>query len=92
VPSADAPAAYELSFTYSDAGAARTIELAGSAGNAKSPLDLPDSMKLAGWKVRRLPQSLDSALSAAQPDSAAHRERPEAATVGELRQLGATRP
>ena len=70
VPEADAPAAYQLSFTYSDKEGARTIDFAGSVANAKSPLDLPDSMKLAGWKVGRL---------------GAHGAPPKAATVGELR-------
>ena len=81
VPAAQAQATYQLSFTYSDQGNSRTVELAGNLGDAKSPLDLPDSMKLAGWKIRRIPQSLESALTATEPDS------PRAATVGELRQL-----
>ncbi len=87
VPGTGAAANYQLSFTYSDQGISRTIEFAGSAGNAKSPVDLPDSMKLSGWKIRGLPQSLESALTAAQPDSQAEPAPPKAATLGELRRL-----
>ena len=87
VPRTDGPASYQLSFTYSDQGLARTIDLNGNVGNDKSPLSLPDSMKLAGWKIRRLPQSAESSGTAGQPDSAVHREIPRAATLGELRQL-----
>jgi hypothetical protein len=86
VPGADMPASYQLSFTYSDQGLSRTMDLAGSVGNATSPVDFPDSMKLAGWKIRRLPQSPDSSVSAS-PDSAMHEPSPRAATLGELRQL-----
>lgn len=87
VPAAEAAADFQLSFTYSDQGVARTVDLAGSAGITKSPLDLPDSMKLAGWKIRRLPQSLESSLSAAPADASAPPEAQRAATLGELRQL-----
>jgi len=87
VPSADVAANYQLSFTYSDRGISRTIDFAGNAGHARSPLDLPDSMKLAGWKLSRLPQSLESSLTAAQPDAAGEKRARSAATVGELRQL-----
>lgn len=87
VPSADAAANYQLSFTYSDRGISRTIDFAGSAGSARAPLDLPDSMKLAGWKISRLPQSLESSLTAAQPDAAGEKRARAAATVRELRQL-----
>ncbi len=86
VPSSDAPASYQLSFTYSEQGIARTIDLAGSAASASSPLEIPDSMRLAGWKLGRLPQSLESSLMPAQPDAAAHTGVPKAGTVGELRQ------
>jgi len=86
VPGADAPANYQLSFTYSDQGFSRTVDLAGSAGKAKAPLDLPDSMKLTGWRIRRLPQSSDPSRTAAQPGAAAE-AAPRAATLGELRQL-----
>jgi hypothetical protein len=84
---ADAATNYQLSFTYSDQGVARTLDLAGSAGTARPPLDLPDTMKLAGWKIRRLPQSLESSLSAAAPDAAPQKSAQTAATLGELRQL-----
>ncbi len=87
VPGAGAAANYQLSFTYSDQGVSRTIAFAGSAGNAKSPVDFPDSMKLSGWKIRALPQSPESALTAVQPDSQARPAPPKAATLGELRQL-----
>jgi hypothetical protein len=87
VQHADGPASYQLSFTYSDQGLARTMDFSGSVGNQKSPLSLPDSMKLAGWKLRRLPQSAESSGAAGQPDSAVHTETPRAATLGELRQL-----
>jgi hypothetical protein len=87
VPAADAEATYQLSFTYSDQGVSRTMDFAGSVGNARSPLDFPDSMKLAGWKIRRLPQSLESSLTAADPGSAPHPGAPLPATLGKLRQL-----
>jgi hypothetical protein len=87
VPAADAEATYQLSFTYSDQGLSRTMDFAGSVGNARSPLDFPDSMKLAGWKIRRLPQSLESSLTAADAGSAPHPGAPQPATLGKLRQL-----
>jgi hypothetical protein len=87
VQRAEGPASYELSFTYSDQGTARTMDFSGSVGSEPSPLSLPDSMKLAGWKIRRVPQSAGSAGTAGQPDSAGHGEAPKAATLGELRQL-----
>ncbi len=79
VPRSDAAASYQLSFTYSEQGNARTIDLAGSVGTARAPLDLPDSMRLAGWKVSRLPQ--------AEEDAGAHPAVPKVPTVGELRRL-----
>jgi hypothetical protein len=85
VPDADAPAAYQLSFTYSDRGVARTIDLAGSVGNAKLPLELPDSMKLAGWKARKLTSTHESSPVGAEPDAGARQPFPKAATLGELR-------
>jgi hypothetical protein len=86
VPEAGAPASYQLSFTYSDEGAARTLDFAGSVASDKSPLDLPDSMKLAAWKVRRLGTTPDSSSTDIPPDAAAHRAHPKVATLGELRQ------
>ena len=82
VAEADAPAAYQLSFTYSDEGGARTVEFSGSVANAKSPLDLPDSMKLAGWKVRRLNTTPATSPTGTQPGA---RAPPRAATIGDLR-------
>jgi len=87
VPAVDAEATYQLSFTYSDQGLSRTMDFAGSVGNARLPLDFPDSMKLTGWKIRRLPQSLESSLAAADPGSAPHPGVPQPATLGKLRQL-----
>ena len=87
VPAADAEATYQLSFTYSDQGLSRTMDFAGSVGKTRSPLDFPDSMKLAGWKIRRLPQSLESSLAAADPGSAPHAGAAQPATLGKLRQL-----
>jgi hypothetical protein len=87
VPAAGAEATYQLSFTYSDQGLSRTMDFAGSVGNARSPLDFPDSMKLAGWKIRRLPQSVEASLTAAAPGSAPHPGVPQPATLGKLRQL-----
>jgi hypothetical protein len=86
VPEADAAASYQLSFTYSEEGAARTIDFAGSVGNDRSPLDLPDSMKLAGWKVRRLGTTAESSPTAAQPDAGEQHAPPKVVTLGELRQ------
>ena len=84
VPVAEAPASYQLSFTYSEEGLARTIDFAGSVGNAKPALEFPDSMKLAGWKSRRLPSS---EASSSQPDGGMHEAPPKASTLGELRAL-----
>jgi hypothetical protein len=86
VPEAAAPASYQLSFTYSDEGAARTVDFAGSVANDKSPLDLPDSMKLAGWKVTRLEAAPGSPATGAQPGAPAHQAPPKVKTLGELRQ------
>jgi hypothetical protein len=80
VSGANAPATYQLSFTCSEQGVAQTMEFAGSAGDAKSPVDLPDSMKLAGWKVRRLSLAKEPSPGSTQPP-------PKAATLGELRQI-----
>jgi hypothetical protein len=77
VPAANAPVNYQLSFTYSDEGIARTLDFAGTVATVSSPLELPDSMKLAGWKIRRI---------GADPGGA-HAPLPKAATVGELRRL-----
>jgi hypothetical protein len=84
VPVAEAPASYQFSFTYSEEGLARTIDFAGSVGNLKSPLEFPDSMKLAGWKIHRLPSPEGSS---SHPEEAAHRATTRAATLGELRAL-----
>jgi len=81
VPSAGVAANYQLAFTYSDRGISRTIDFAGNAGSARAPLDLPDSMKLAGWKISRLPQSLESSLTAAQPDAAGEKRARNCAGV-----------
>jgi hypothetical protein len=86
VPQAAAPATYQLSFTYSDAGAARTVDFAGSVADASSPLELPDSMKLAGWKIRRLGTQPESAATGSQPGARAQHAVPKVATLGELRQ------
>jgi hypothetical protein len=77
VPAADAPVTYQLSFTYSQEGVARTLDFAGTVATVKSPLELPDSMKLAGWKIRRL---------GTDPGSP-HPPLPTATTLGELRRL-----
>jgi hypothetical protein len=77
MPAANAPVNYQLSFTYSDEGIARTLDFTGTVATLSSPLELPDSMKLAGWKTRRI---------GADPGGA-HSPLPKAATVGELRQL-----
>jgi hypothetical protein len=76
---AGAPPAYQLSFTLRPG--VTHGGLCGNAGNAKSPLDVPDSMKLAGWKIRRLPQSLQQSLGPAGPGSRLP-ATPKAATVG----------
>jgi len=86
VPEADAPASYQLSFTYSEAGVARTLDFAGSVADAKSPLDLPDSMKVEGWKIRRLSTTPQSSSSGTQTGDGAHHVLPKVATLGELRE------
>jgi hypothetical protein len=78
MPTPDAPVSYQLSFTYSEEGVARTLDFAGTVATVKSPLELPDSMKLAGWRIRR--------LGADDPGST-HAAIPAAATLGALRQL-----
>jgi hypothetical protein len=84
VKAAQAPASYQLSFTYPEEGLARTLDFAGSVGNVKPPVELPDSMKLAGWKIHRLPSPSGSP---SHPDDAAQGAPPRAATLGELRAL-----
>ena len=86
VPEADAPASYQLSFTYSEEGAARTLDFAGSVANAKSPVELPDSMKVAGWKISRLSTTTQSSSSGTQTGSGAHHALPQVTTLGELRE------
>lgn len=77
MPAADAPVSYQLSFTYSQEGVARTLDFAGTVATVRAPLELPDSMKLAGWKIRRLGADTASSKS----------PLPRAATLGELRRL-----
>lgn len=77
LPAADAPVSYQLSFTYSAEGVARTLDFAGIVATVKSPLELPDSMKLAGWKIRRL----------GTDPGASRSPLPTVATLGELRRL-----
>jgi hypothetical protein len=77
MPAADAPVSYQLSFTYSQEGVARTLDFAGTVATVRAPLELPDSMKLAGWKIRRLGADTASSKS----------PLPTAATLGELRRL-----
>ena len=77
MPAAAAPVSYQLSFTYSQEGVARTLDFAGTVATVRAPLELPDAMKLAGWKVRRL--GADS--------GGTHSALPTAATLGELRRL-----
>ena len=85
VPEADAPASYQLSFTYSEQGVARTLDFAGSVADAKSPVELPDSMKVAGWKIRRLSPTPQSSSSGTQTGAGA-RSPPKLETLGELRE------
>jgi hypothetical protein len=85
VPEAEAPASYQLSFTYSEQGVARTLDFAGSVADAKSPLDLPDSMKVAGWKIKRLSTTPQSSSSGTQTGEGALHAPPKVATLGELR-------
>jgi len=85
VPEADAPASYQLSFTYSQEGVARTFDFAGSVADAKSALDLPDSMKVEGWKIRKLSTTPQSSSSGTQSGDGAQHALPKVATLGELR-------
>jgi len=85
VPEADAPASYQLSFTYSQEGVARTLDFAGSVADAKSALDLPDSMKIEGWKIRKLSTTPQSSSSGTQSGDGAQHALPKVATLGELR-------
>jgi hypothetical protein len=87
VPVAQAPASYQLSFTYSEEGVARTLDFTGSVGSLKSPLDLPDSMKLAGWRIARLPAATETAPADSRPGTAVNQPAPKAATLGALRAL-----
>jgi hypothetical protein len=83
VASAGAPATYRLTFTCASPDRARTSIFSGSIGSSPIPLHLPDSMRLAGWSIRRV----DSPRTG--PTDAAHGEhtatRPKVATLGELR-------
>ena len=85
VPEVDAPASYQLSFTYSQEGVARTLNFAGSVADAKSPVDLPDSMKVEGWKIRRLSTMPQSSAAGTESGDGAHPALPKVATLGELR-------
>lgn len=87
VPAAEAPAAYQLSFTYSEKGFARTVDFAGSVGSAKPPVDFPDSMALSGWRIRRLPSSAQGSQTDARQENAVQHAAAKAATLGELRAL-----
>ncbi|HVN43703.1 MAG TPA: hypothetical protein VMT66_00515 [Steroidobacteraceae bacterium] len=87
VPGAEPTASYQLSFTYEEQGLARTVDYTGSVGTSKAPPEFADSMKLHGWKVRRLPQSLESSLAAATPAAPAGSGAATVATLGELRTL-----
>ena len=86
VPEADAPASYQLSFTYSEQGVARTLDFAGSVADAKSPVELPDSMKVAGWKIRRLSPTPQASSSGTQTGASAHQSPRKVETLGELRE------
>ena len=93
-PAVGSATSYELSFTYAEQGLSRTVDFAGTVARAKSSPEFPDTMKLAGWKVRRLPESPEPSAgtaasgpvsSGATTTAAAH--APNALTIGELRQL-----
>jgi hypothetical protein len=77
MPAADAPVGYQLSFTYSQEGVARTLDFVGTVATVRSALELSDSMKLIGWKIRRL----------GSDSGGPHPPLPTAATLGELRRL-----
>jgi hypothetical protein len=86
VPETGAPASYQFSFTYSEEGVARTLDFAGSVADAKSPVDLPDSLKVEGWKIKRLSTTQQSSSSGTPAGDGAHHALPKAATLGELRE------
>jgi len=65
---------FRLTFTCSERGHPATTVFAGSLGNSEPPLQLPDSMRLAGWTLRRI-----------GPGAASPQHKP--ATIGELRKL-----
>jgi hypothetical protein len=87
VPAAGEPATFRLSFTFSAQGRLTTTVFAGNIGDSKSPVYFSDSMKLAGWTIRRVDSS-----QAQQPDGTnfgygARPPVPKVATIGELRKL-----
>jgi hypothetical protein len=75
---ADASTSFRLTFTCSDRGHPSTTVFAGNVGNSQPPVQLPDSMKLAGWTLRRIGATSDPGVGS--PDHMP-------ATVGELRKL-----
>lgn len=93
-----APAAFRLTFTFfDDTGRSAARLLTGTIGAASTPLSLPDSMRLAGWTIRRIdagePASAGAAGSTAPPSAKAAAKpaevlpiaHPKATTLGELR-------
>jgi hypothetical protein len=86
-PAADASTGFRLRFTCSDRGGPSTTVFAGNVGNSQPPLQLPDSMKLTGWTLRRIgPSQATAAGAASDPGAGSPEHKP--ATVGELRKLG----
>jgi hypothetical protein len=85
-PAADASTSFRLTFTCSDRGRASTTVFAGNVDNSQPPVQLPDSMKLAGWTLRRIGAPLATAAGAT-PEPGAGSPQHKPATVGELRKL-----
>jgi hypothetical protein len=83
VPSKDAPANYQLMFTYFSEGHSTTMKLVGRVGSAL--LSLPDATPLAGWAVHRLGHHQHESSNSTGTDQSARPETSPAATIGDLR-------
>ena len=87
VQAARAPATFRLSFSYSDHGRPMTNAFAGSVASSESPVHLPDSMKVAGWTVRRIGAQQERFSDRLKPGSGTGAAVPKVATIGDLRRL-----
>jgi hypothetical protein len=84
---ADGARSFRLTFSCTEAGHPSTTVFAGRVSNAQPQPQLPDSMKLAGWTLRRISGRTTAAATAATSGSGARSPEHKPATIGELRKL-----